>query len=105
MIRTFHGVKELTLTELGKCRGSGLIEIVRALKENYSMHKLDISQNKILPGTFSELIYALEENHVLQEVRIDVKKKALPGVSMEHAFEPIKNSYYLNLTQAINFLR
>jgi hypothetical protein len=57
---------------------AGFVDLARALKENHSLQRLDLSRNSLSQATLSELFQAMQENFVLCEVCVDVKQKTMP---------------------------
>ena len=56
----------------------GFVELAKALRENHSLVKLDLSKNSLSHSVIQELLNSLSENYVISEIIIDAKGKSLP---------------------------
>lgn len=56
LLRKFQGFRSLTLQALPKLRSdAAYLELVRSLRDNHSLKKLDLSKNNLSQGTLAEL--------------------------------------------------
>ena len=78
IIRKFQGFRSMNLSNLSKMKEIGFIELAKSLKENYSIQKLDLSNNSLSQNILNELYAALAENYVISELKIDFKGKTMP---------------------------
>lgn len=79
ILKKFQGFRYIKLAALSKMNQSGFVELARALRENHSLQKLDLSKNSLSQNTLAELFAALQDNFVLCELCVDIKHKATPG--------------------------
>ena len=49
IIRKFQGFRYINLANLSKMKDTGFIELAKALKENHSIQRLDLSKNPLSP--------------------------------------------------------
>eukprot|EP00347_Sterkiella_histriomuscorum_P002760 403366908 len=78
ILKKFQGFKSLNISSLSKMKDIGFIELARALRENTSLLKLDISKNSISSHVIAELFHSISENYVLSELIVDIKGSSLP---------------------------
>ena len=96
IIRKFQGFRSINLSELSKMKDNGFIELFKALRENYSIQRLDLSKNALSSNIVHELFNALTENFVISEVKIDIKGKTLPYGFSNNI---LMSMYQVNLTR------
>ena len=80
LMKNFQGLSSVNLSSIKKMnsKDTGYIDLAKALRENKSLVSLDLRENEIHDSSLQKIFEALENNFVLSEVKIDIKRKKVP---------------------------
>lgn len=68
----------MNLSGLPKLKEQGWLELAKALRDNTSLLKLDLSKNSFTAPSINELLLAIQDNYAICELILDVKGSSMP---------------------------
>jgi len=97
LIGKFSGFRSVNMSNLNQAASSGntgYYELAKALRENTSLVELDLRHNLITEKELQSLFQALADNHVLSDLKIEVKQRKLPALFSSYPLQSMSEFHH-----------